>query len=232
MVFSGFSESTVQFWSDLATHNDKAWFDANRALYDREVLDRSRAFVSAMGTALERIAPDVHADPRVNQSLFRINRDVRFSKDKSPYKTHMGIWMWEGGGKRMECSGFYFHLDGAELMVAVGLYQLPKPLLEAYRESCVDPKHGDALAAAVAKVREAGAPYEVGISHYKRVPRGYDKDHPNAELLKHSGLIATYKAAIPPAFHGPELIDWCFERYEVMLPVHRWCREMIQRADG
>ncbi len=230
MAFGGFSEATVQFWRDLATHNDKAWFEANRELYDRAVLDRSRAFVGAMGERLERLAPQINADPRVNKSLFRINRDVRFSKDKSPYKTHMGIWMWEGAGKRMECSGFYFHLDGHEVMVAAGIYQLPKPLLEAYRDSCVDPKHGKSLVAAVSKVRRAGAPYEVGLSHYKRVPRGYDKTHSNAELLKHSGLIATYKAAVPPEFYGPELVDWCLERYEVMAPIHRWCRAMVERA--
>jgi uncharacterized protein (TIGR02453 family) len=77
----------------------------------------SGAFVVSMGAKLKAISPAIKAIPKVNQSLFRVNRDTRFSADKSPYKTNLGIWFWEGEKKRMECPGFYFHLDTENLML-------------------------------------------------------------------------------------------------------------------
>ena len=80
----------------------------------------ARLFVGEMGARLKKLSPGVQADPRVDKSIFRIFRDTRFSRDKTPYKTHLGIWFWEGDGPRMECSGFYFHLDPPKLMNGSG----------------------------------------------------------------------------------------------------------------
>lgn len=228
-TFHGFPRECVTFLEGLSANNSKEWFDAHRTDYDTHVLAPARAFIAAMGERLREIAPNVVADGRVNQSLFRLNRDVRFSKDKSPYKTHLGVWLWEGTRPRMECSGFYFHLEASTLMLGVGVYELTKPMLEAYREAVLDDKRGPALAAAIAEV-EAMTGLEVGGQSYKRVPQGYDKDHERADLLRHGGLHVGKTEPIPDALFGPEIIEHCLATYRVMAPVHNWLRDMIQHA--
>jgi uncharacterized protein (TIGR02453 family) len=226
--FTGFSRKTVSFFKELKANNDKAWFDEHRQTYDEHVLAPSRLFVEAMGRALKSIAKGINADPRVNQSLFRINRDTRFSKDKTPYKTHMGIWFWEGPGKRMDCSGFYFHLEPPQIMFAAGLYCFPDHLKPLYREAAADPKTGASLRRAVNQVSQAG--YEIGVPQYKRVPRGYDPEHKNADLLKFGGLIAMQENKTPPEFFKPELVDLCLEHYKAMKPIHSWLLKLTQQA--
>ena len=107
--FNGFPRQYFTFFNQLQKNNSKEWFEKHREDYNEFVMHPAREFVAAMGNKLRKIAPEVKAIPKINQSLFKINRDVRFSKDKSPYKTYMGIWLWEGDRKRMECSGFYLH---------------------------------------------------------------------------------------------------------------------------
>ncbi len=228
--FTGFSKKTVKFWRDLAKNNDKAWFEKNRAIYDKEVLEPSREFVIAMGSLLKGMAPQLKAEPKVNKSLFRIYRDTRFSKDKTPFKSHMGLWWWEGPGKRMACSGFYFQLEPPKVMLGVGMYCMPKELLPAFRDAVASDKHGPALVRAINQVEKAG--YAVGGARYQRVPRGFAKDHPRAELLKHDGIWARIEAKIPPEFHTSELPDWCLPHFQAMLPLHKWLLELTRRAAG
>jgi len=225
--FKGFPRECVAFWSELAGHNDKLWFEAHRRDYDDYVMAPGRDFVLAAGQALSVIAPGVQADPRVNKSIFRLNRDTRFSHDKSPYKTHMGLWFWEGSRPRMECSGFYFHLEPPRLMLGAGIYCFSRDALEEYRRSAGDAKLGAALKKAVAKVEALG--YITGGQHFKRVPRGFDPKHQNAELLMHNGLWVGVEADVPEEFHSPALVDYCLERWADMLPVHRWLLDLTRR---
>ena len=116
-IFSGFPEKTVSFLCGLAAHNDREWFAAHKKEYETEVLEPAKAFVRAMGERLRRLSPQIKAEPRTDGSLFRLYRDTRFSPDKSPYKTNLGIFFWEGGGPRMDCPGYYFHLEPPNLML-------------------------------------------------------------------------------------------------------------------
>lgn len=225
--FDGFKKKTNSFWKDLAANNNKAWFEEHRPDYERYVLEPSRLLVTDLGEELRKIAPRIQAIPKVNKSLFRINRDLRFSKDKSPYKTHMGIWLWEGEGKRMECSGFYFHLEPGRLMLGVGIHQFPRDMLIAYRDDVAGPRHGAALARAVRQVEQAG--YGVGVEHYKRVPRGYAPDHKRADLLKFRGLTAMTESKIPKEFYRADLVEWCMAHYQAMLPIHKWLLAFTKR---
>lgn len=226
-TFKGFSRNTVSFFRNLEANNTKVWFDAHRTQYDRYVVEPSRDFVFALGKRLVRIAGRVIADPRVNRSLFRINRDTRFSKDKSPYKTNLGIWFWEGHLKRMACSGFYFHLSPAELMLGVGIYRFPKEMLGTYRDTVVDPKYGPPLTRAAARVEKEG--YIIGGTHYKKTPRDYDPEHLNARFLLHHGLFAFVETRIPREFYSSDLIDFCYDHYKRMLPIHKWLLAMTDR---
>ena len=107
--FTGFPAETPRFLGDLAGNNNKAWFDANRAAYDEYWVAPAKQFVDAVGEALVDIAPRIEAQPRVNGSIFRVNRDIRFSKDKRPYKEHLDFWFWEGERKRA-VSGFFMRI--------------------------------------------------------------------------------------------------------------------------
>jgi uncharacterized protein (TIGR02453 family) len=222
MPFRGFSKRTLSFFADLKKNNTREWFGAHRKEYEDHVLAPARAFVTDFGDALKKLEPGIIAAPKINRSLFRINRDTRFSADKSPYKTNMGLFFWEGNGPRMECSGVYVHMEPpGRFMVGVGLYMFSRPLLDRYRRAVVDEERGGDLADIVGKIEEDDR-VSLGGRHYKRVPAGFPADHPRAGLLLHNGLYAGLEGGIPPAFHSPGLVDFCIETAEPFLPLHRW----------
>lgn len=227
--FQGFPRECVRFFLNLKQNNNKAWFDAHRPEFDVYVMEPARQFVVAMGERLRQIAPGVHAEPEVNRSIFRIHRDIRFSKDKTPYKANLAMWFWEGEGPRMGCSGFYFHLEPPDLMLGVGIHEFSDALLGAYRQAVIDPQLGPALVEAIQSVSQPGI-YSFGGQHYKRVPQGYDPSHPRAEFLLYNGLTAGQETPIPEALYSPEIIDICYQRYREMSPIHTWLRELTQKA--
>ncbi len=225
--FNGFPKDCVEFYSELTRNNDKIWFEKNREWFDESVMAPAREFVAVMGQRLKTIAPEVNADPRVNKSLFKIHRDTRFSPDKTPFKTHLGIMFWEGVRKRMECSCFYFHLEPPDLMVGCGIYMFPKPHLAEYRDSVVHPKHGSRLVKAILEAKQSG--FDIGGMHYKKTPRGFDPEHEYSAYLLHNGLTVGTRSAIPNALSSSKILDFCFERFEKMAPVHRWLVELTER---
>ena len=224
--FKGFSKKTVKFFMDLAVNNNREWFTAQRQDYDEYVLRPAQAFVVAMGERLRRITPGITANPRPDGSLFRIYRDTRFSPDKSPYKNHLGIYFWEGKGPRMECSGYYFHLEPPNLMLGGGLYMFPRPLLERFRKAVIDPEYGGELAAAVKKIA-ARPGFSLGGKHYKRLPPRTDPAEPNAELLLHNGLYGGWETKIPKEFFSADLVEYCLDKFHPLEPLHRWLTDLI-----
>lgn len=225
-VFSGFTKETVRFFTELRKHNNKEWFDRNRETYDRHVMASAKLFVTAMGERLKAIAPRIVAVPKVNKSIFRINRDTRFGLDPSPYKTNLGIYFWDGARPRMESSGFYFHLEPPGLMLGVGVYIIPDNLLGRFRQALVGPKSGAEIARIAAGISKMDGA-SLGGRHYKRVPAGYDPAHPNAALLRHKGLYAGIETKIPDEFYSARLVDYCLERFEPLAPLHRWLMKSL-----
>jgi len=224
-AFSGFPKKTVAFLRDLAAHNDREWFAAHRQEYEAVVMEPAKAFVRAMGERLRRLSPGIKAEPRTDGSLFRIFRDTRFSADKSPYKTNLGIYFWEGKGSRLECSGYYFHLEPPALMLGGGVYMFSRPQLERYRRVVADPEYGAELVA-ITKKLTARPGFTLGGEHYKRVPAGFDAGPQVAKLLRHAGLYAGIEAPIPAELHSPALVDYCWEKFKPMEPLHRWLSEL------
>ncbi|UCE40832.1 MAG: DUF2461 domain-containing protein [Candidatus Aminicenantes bacterium] len=226
--FQGFSKETVKFFKDLKKNNTKQWFGAHKQDHVTFVMQPARAFVMDMGDKLRIQVPDIVAVPKINKSLFRINRDTRFSPDKSPYKTNMGIFFWEGIRPRMECSGFYFHMEPNTLLLGVGLYMFPKYLFDTYRNSVVHAKYGKDLAEIVAKIEKTKG-YQIGGKHYKRVPAGYDPSHPNADLLLHNGIHVGVESTIPEEFYSRKLVNYCWQKFRPLLPLHAWLVAMTRR---
>jgi uncharacterized protein (TIGR02453 family) len=229
--FQGFPPGTVRFLVDLAAHNDRDWFAANKARYEEDVVRPARAFITSVGSRLREFAPHVVADPRVNGSLFRISRDTRFSHDKTPFKTHLGLWLWEGERARMECSGFYLHVEPPNVLVAAGLYLFPAPLLHAWRSSLSHPKFGPALAKAVAQVRASG-PYTVHGEHYKRIPPGYGAPPALSDWLRYNGLYAGLEMPAAGTLESPGFLESTVEHFRNLAPLHRWLLDMTRRTEG
>ncbi|MFB0566067.1 MAG: DUF2461 domain-containing protein [Candidatus Aminicenantaceae bacterium] len=221
LSFEGFFKETIDFFMNLKKNNSREWFDSKREDYERYVLEPSRAFVKAMGECLKAISPNILAIPKVNRSLFRITRDTRFSFNKAPYKTNLGIYFWEGSRSRLECSGFYFHLEPPRIILGVGVYIFPRNSLDRFRLAVVDPEYGEELSGIIDKISKKRG-YELGGKHYKRIPSGFDASHPNAELLLHNGLYASYEKDIPEELYSSRLISYCWEKYYPLAPLHRW----------
>lgn len=219
---SGFSfpPETFTFLAGIAAHNEKAWFDANRALYDKGYVEAGKAFVAEMGPKLRTISPDVQFDPRVNGSIGRVNRDIRFSKDKRPYKDHLGLWFWHGDRKGWEKPGFWFSLEGKSLFLGVGVYGFGKEMLDEFRQSIVHPRSGKALAAAAEAVKAKG-PYEIGGKTRKLLPKGFSTDPDRVDFLLYEGLYTSLELPIAEATR-PDLTDLCLEHYRNCWPIAKW----------
>ena len=224
--FSGFPRAALTFLAALAENNDKAWFEANRAEYDEHVLAPARACVTALGPRLQALAPNIHAEPKVNGSIMRIHRDTRFSRDKSPYRPWLGLWFWQGEGRSRERPGFYFQLGADSLILGAGTHMMSPGQLEGYRNAVVDPERGANLRDIVDRLVAEEA-FDLGGRHYKRVPSGFDGNHANADLLLHNGLYAGRKVPVPAALHLPGAVDYCVDVYENFAPLLNWLAPVI-----
>jgi uncharacterized protein (TIGR02453 family) len=224
-AFSGFSKETVRFYADLRKNNNKPWFEDHRGIFEGHAMAEAKLFVVAVGERLRKIAPGLVAIPAVNKSIFRIYRDTRFSLDPKPYKTHLGIYFWDGRRPKMESAGFYFQLEPPDLYLGGGMYMIPDSLLGGYRRAVVDRTRGPELGKIVAALR-ARPGFTVEGEHYKRVPAGFDPGHPNAELLKHKGLYTGFETKLPPELYSARLVDYCLERFEPVVPLNRWLMKL------
>jgi uncharacterized protein (TIGR02453 family) len=221
--FLGFPSKGLQFLADLAQNNNRDWFNARKADYQQWVLAPAQEFVFALGERLKTISKGIAYDTRTNGSgsILRIYRDVRFSKDKTPYNTSLRMVFWEGNRKKMENPGFFVWANPTGAGVFVGLHSFPKPYLTAYRDAVMDERLGDELERALSVVSKAGD-YGIGGEHYKRVPRGYDPEHARAGLLKYAGLWASTAAIEPDRILAPEFVELCFEHCRNMAPLQQW----------
>jgi uncharacterized protein (TIGR02453 family) len=223
--FAGFPGGTLTFLRGLEKNNSKEWFDAHRADYQAFYVEAGTAFVDALGPGLKKISKTVSYESRVNGSLFRINRDVRFSKDKTPYKAHLDLWFWEGEERGWATPGFFFRLAPKQLILGAGMHQLPKEQLAAYRTAVVDDKAGKALAKVADELKAAG--YQLGGAARKTVPRGFDPAHPRASFLLHEGLHATFEGPVPASFGTPAFVDECLTHYRATAPISRWLSQHV-----
>lgn len=231
-IYSGFPVQTLQFLRELDQNNNRAWFQAHKGEYQQYVLAPTQDFVHALGERLRAISPGIRYDTRASGgSILRIYRDLRFSQDQTPYNPNVRVQFWEGEGKRkrMENPSFLVRIEPDGVSLYAGIYVFPKALLIAYREAVVDEELGPELEAAMAAVRKAGG-YTLGGEHYKRVPRGYDADHPRADLLRYNGLWAHTADTMDPALiTTARLLEACLEHCRNMAPLHRWLVKVQQR---
>ena len=229
-VAGGFGSGAITFLRALARHNDRAWFEAHRAAYEAEVRDPMRALVEEMDVRLARIAPEMVGDPA--RSIFRIHRDVRFSKDKSPFKTHAAAQFYHrdaGRGAGVDAVGagasFYFHLDPADSFVAGGIWMPARPALDAIRVAiAADPEGFEAIVTAPAFRRRFGGLEDEAV--LRRMPRGYADDHPAARWLRYRSFIG-YQALTRDEVASPRLPATLERSFRALLPLVRWLNSAL-----
>ncbi len=197
-----FRPALFTYLNDLAENNDRQWFADHKDRYEEYVKDAGLQFIRDFEPYLHEISPHFVADDRtVGGSLFRIYRDTRFSKDKTPYKTHLGIQFRHEAAKDVHAPGFYLHLDPAGSFAGVGIWRPDGRSALAIREAIVD-RSKDWTGAV--NDSDFASTYALEGEALKRPPRGFPPDHPLVEDLKRKDFIATgrlsRKTATAPDF--------------------------------
>ncbi len=203
--FDGFPRDFFRFFSELGKHNERPWFARNKARYQADVVAPAQAFIVAIGSRLHKISRQIVADPRpVGGSMFRIHRDVRFSKDKSPYKDHAGIHFRLTGTRGGTAPGFYVHLAAKEVFYGAGVW-MPEPdaLAKIRRAIADDPK---AWKGAVGGAKLKAMFGEIRGEKLARAPKGFDPEHELVEVLKHKSFFVMHDAS-PAAAQKPAFLD-------------------------
>ena len=206
MVFTGFPVAALDFYDDLEMDNTKSFWEAHKTVYDEAVKAPMTELVKALepefGTA----------------KVFRPYRDVRFAKDKTPYKTHQGAFVATGPS-----TGWYVEIAARGMRVGAGFYEAGGERLAAVRDAIADDKTGPKLQRALRKLEKAG--FEIGGEKLKTAPRGYDAAHPRIELLRHKQLLAGRSYGFDELIHGPELLEQVRSDWRALDPLLSWLQD-------
>ena len=202
MAGNPFSEQTIGFLEELRDNNNRDWFAENKPRYEELVLDPALRFIEAMQRPLDEIAPHFTAIPsRVGGSLMRVYRDTRFSKNKLPYKTNIGIQFRHEQAKDVHAPGYYVHIDPEQVFLGVGMWRPDSDPLRQIRERIVARPAEWKRAMGDQRFRRH---FRLGGESLKRPPRGFDKDHELIDDLKRKSFIAVKEldvdAGVGPRF--------------------------------
>jgi len=226
-----FSAATLGYLRNLKRHNERPWFEAHRAEYEGDVKAPMRELIEEMDVRLARLAPEIIGDPK--RSMFRIYRDIRFSADKSPYKTHASCWFYHRDGTRAVGreaagggAGFYFQIAPGDSFTGGGMWMPPREALINLRDAIAeDPKGFAKLATDKRLLRRFGGLDEDAM--LRRVPRGFAPDHPGARWLKFQSFVTGRALSDAQAVSArlPALLEADFK---VMVPLVRWINQVLR----
>lgn len=219
--FQGFPQETFSFLFDLSSNNRKAWFDANKDRFRRVVEQPVQEFVTVMCARLSHAFKDIE---HLEGKVFRIHRDIRFSKDKTPYKTHIGIRFSEEASKNCTAPFFYVQLEAGKLLFAIGQKEFEGDALDRYRAAVLDAETGRALETLVNKMRRNGAGLQG--EQLRKVPRGYPADHARANLLRFKGLYLESSLPVTQPICGPECVQVCLDQFASGKPLYDWLKRL------
>jgi uncharacterized protein (TIGR02453 family) len=210
--FTGWPPAAFEFYERLEADNSRAFWLANRSVYEAVV----RGPMEALCRELGEDAGTFH--------LFRPNRDVRFSRDKSPYKTHLGAVTEGEGGE-----SYYVQISAEGLFVGCGCYRMARDQLERFRAAVADDTAGPVLADAVTGLERRG--YAVGGEALKRAPRGFPADHPRIRFLRHKGLTVAKAFPVAPALGTRRVLSTVRGVWEGAALVNGWLARHVGPSD-
>lgn len=215
VVFKGFPKAGIKFLKDLEKNNSRDWFTANKAHYEQNLKAPAEHFLSEVQAALEK-----KLGGEIVPKLFRIHRDVRFSKDKTPYNTHVRMAFFGKPEKTGQGphSGFYFSLDTKGVFYGAGAMGLDKQALEHYRAAVCDPKRAAILEKAMKSLVKKGC--RLSEPDLKRVPPGYDVEPAYAHLLQYKGLGAWIDNKGHVKATGQDAVKQAISAFTTVRPIH------------
>jgi len=216
--FAGFPSDTIAFLRDLKADNRRDWFQANKARYEAAYKVPAAAFCAAMVLRLQAETGDVHT-----AKTFRINRDLRFSKDKTPYNTHLHILFHREGAR----GGLFFGLQADGLVLGGGVMSFDRGQLPAYRDA-VAGKPGERLSEIVSSMLGKGL--RMDAPALKRVPKGYDPDHERGDLLKRKSLVLWHDMPDQKQVTESDFTDQCAMHFQVYGDLSQWLGRHIPPA--
>jgi uncharacterized protein (TIGR02453 family) len=201
---SGFRPAALRFFQDLEDDNSREFWLAHSHIYEREVRQPLLALLESL--------PEKYQPFR----LYRMNRDLRFTKDKSPYKVQQGAISEAEGGD------YYLHVDGTGLLVAAGAYRLEPDQLDRYRTAVDDGRKGRALERILADLEQQAVETQMGMPALRTAPRGYAKDHPRIDLLRRKGLVGSRTLTGTELGDGDRIRDFVVETFTACEPLVGW----------
>ena len=222
--FNGFPQDLFQFFEDLKANNNRAWFNDNKARYYESVVNPITEFIVCMGPRLKKISSHYVADPKPHGgSMFRIYRDTRFSKDKTPYKTHAAVHFRHEAGRNAHAPGFYAHLATDGLFFGGGIWTPPAPHLSRIRDFIADNARSWARISNAKKIRDVGGIKGDGL---KRPPKGFDAEHVHIEDLKRKSFFVMTEAQAAAAL-SPDFVDDVSEAFGRAAPLNRFIADAL-----
>ena len=197
--YATFKPESVKFLNELKANNNRDWFNENKARYEEDVLDVALQFIQSMQDPLAEIAPHFTAIPkRMGGSLMRVYRDTRFSKNKTPYKTNIGIQFRHEQARDVHAPGYYVHIDPEQVFLGAGMWRPASEALRGIRERIAEKP------AEWVRTRDDKGfkrHFRLGGERLSRPPRGFDKEHPEIEDLKRKDFIAVKEMTLDDATH-------------------------------
>jgi uncharacterized protein (TIGR02453 family) len=223
--FSGFAPETFAFLADLAANNRRDWFEANRERYERAWRAPALDFITALSPGMAAMEPPLKAVPKLNASLRRINRDTRFSADKTPYEPWLHLIFWPGE-QANKGAGFHFVLRADGIGYGAGRYGFDGELLERYRARLQDTAARDALLAAIEEARAIGC--HLDAPHLKTAPKGHVATPELELLLRYKGIVARTREdqTLPDWIRGPEAVTEVLTRCRRLMPLISWLHDL------
>jgi uncharacterized protein (TIGR02453 family) len=218
--FEGFADRDARFFKALAKNQDRAWFAAHRDEYEEGWHAPMKALLAEVR---ERLAPTYKHEDLAPPKVFRIYRDVRFSKDKSPYKTHIGGYLGIEGTSAGPggAAALYVHVAANELFACAGQYMMDGEQLKRYRAALVDGARSREIAAILKPLTRAGFTVE-SYEQLQRVPKGFDPGHPHADLLRRKGLIVSFPDPPRALLTSRKLVEWCVTHGKKTVALVEW----------
>jgi len=220
MSFAGFADAHAKFFQLLAKHQDRAWFQAHKPEFEAGWQAPMKELLAEVRAGIERAYR--HCDLE-QPKQFRIFRDVRFAKDKSPYKTHVGglIPITRRGKVTEVPIALYVHVGQPKSFAAAGHYMMDPRALERYRAAVADEQRGKELTKLLAGLTRKG--FLVGsYASYKRMPKGYDVNHPRAEHLLRKGLTVSFPELPKGILASPKFSPWLVSQAKLAAPLVEW----------
>lgn len=221
--FNGFPKEAFTFLRDLKRNNNRDWFLEHKPIYDTKVRAPMLELIQALQPEMKKFAPEIQVSPR---GIFRIYRDVRFSQNKSPYKTHIAA-SFDPKGSRNASAGLYLHVEPGRVFLGGGIYHPDSPQLLAIRTQIASQYR---KLQKIVKDKEFRRLFgKLGGEQLKRMPRGFAENHPAADLLRYKQFLA-WKEFGPEVARSSKMVSETVKYFRGMMPLIRFLNSALKKA--